>query len=105
VGTAKSREHSWLHHRLCRVSKNPYIRHSQGWINEVIEDLDQLVSRVVLAKANKSDMSIAYLGNVVDVWEKFDQENIQIDLVVTKHHCIIHGLVGTTLPELHLTKQ
>jgi urocanate hydratase len=38
-----------------------------------------------LAKANKEVISIAYLGNVVDVWEKFDQENIQIDLVVTKH--------------------
>jgi urocanate hydratase len=61
-----------------RSTKNhPY--YSQGWINEVIEDLDQLVSRVVLAKANKV-ISIAYLGNVVDVWEKFDQENIQIDL-------------------------
>ncbi len=60
--------------------KITHIRHSQGWINEVIEDLDQLVSRVALAKANKEVVSIAYLGNVVDVWEKFDQENIQIDL-------------------------
>jgi len=33
-----------------------------------------------LAKANKEIVSIAYLGNVVDVWEKFDQENIYIDL-------------------------
>ena len=60
--------------------KITHIRHSQGWINEVIEDLDALVSRVTLAKANKEVVSIAYLGNVVDVWEKFDQENIQIDL-------------------------
>jgi len=56
------------------------IRHSQGWINEVIENLDELVQRVTLAKANKEIVSIAYLGNVVDVWEKFDQENIHIDL-------------------------
>ena len=56
------------------------IRHSQGWINEVIEKLDELVQRVTLAKANKEIVSIAYLGNVVDVWEKFDQENIYIDL-------------------------
>jgi urocanate hydratase len=56
------------------------IRHSQGWINEVIENLDELVQRVTLAKANKEIVSIAYLGNVVDVWEKFDQENIYIDL-------------------------
>ncbi|WP_367771813.1 urocanate hydratase [Flavobacterium sp. WC2421] len=60
--------------------KITHIRHSQAWINEVIEDLDELVSRVALAKANKEVVSIAYLGNVVDVWEKFDQENIHIDL-------------------------
>ena len=56
------------------------IRHSQGWVNEVIEDLDELVSRVTLAKANDEIVSIAYLGNIVDVWEKFDQENVHIDL-------------------------
>ena len=56
------------------------IRHSQGWINEVIEDIDELVKRVALAKANQEIVSIAYLGNVVDVWEKFDEENIHIDL-------------------------
>ncbi|MDD5150507.1 MAG: urocanate hydratase [Flavobacterium sp.] len=60
--------------------KITHIRHSQGWINEVIEDIDELVQRVTLAKANKEIVSIAYLGNVVDVWEKFDQENIHIDL-------------------------
>ncbi|MCV9926580.1 urocanate hydratase [Flavobacterium sp. LS1R49] len=56
------------------------IRHEQGWINEIVEDLDELVKRVALAKANKEVVSIAYLGNIVDVWEKFDQENIKIDL-------------------------
>ena len=56
------------------------IRHSQGWVNEVIEDLDELVSRVTLAKAKDEIVSIAYLGNIVDVWEKFDQENVHIDL-------------------------
>lgn len=60
--------------------KITHIRHSQGWINEVIEDIGELVQRVTLAKANKEIISIAYLGNVVDVWEKFDQENIHIDL-------------------------
>ncbi len=60
--------------------KITHIRHSQGWINEVIEDIDQLVQRVALAKANKEIVSIAYLGNVVDVWEKFDEQNIHIDL-------------------------
>ena len=60
--------------------KITHIRHSQGWINEVISTIDDLVARVILAKANNEIVSIAYLGNVVDVWEKFDAENIKIDL-------------------------
>lgn len=60
--------------------KITHIRHSQGWVNEVIEDIDLLVERVSLAKANNEIVSIAYLGNVVDVWEKFDEKNIYIDL-------------------------
>ncbi len=56
------------------------IRHEQGWIHEVIENLDDLVKRVREAQSNKEVVSIAYLGNVVDVWEKFDQENLHIDL-------------------------
>ncbi len=60
--------------------KITHIRHSQGWINEVIEDIDELVRRVALAKADKEIISIGYLGNVVDVWEKFYDENIYIDL-------------------------
>ncbi len=55
-------------------------RHSQGWVDEVISDLDALCARVKKAKENKEIVSIAYQGNVVDVWEKFDQENIFIDL-------------------------
>jgi urocanate hydratase len=45
-------------------------------------------------------ISIAYLGNVVDVWEKFDQENIQIDLGSDQTSLHNPWLVGTTLPEL-----
>ena len=56
------------------------IRHYQGWINEVFENINDLVTRVQSAKANQEIVSLAYLGNVVDVWEKFDQENITIDL-------------------------
>jgi len=55
-------------------------RHTQGWVDEVITDADALVARVKLAKANKEVVSIAYQGNVVEVWEKFDSENIYIDL-------------------------
>lgn len=56
------------------------IRHEQGWIHEIIENLDELVARVRKAQAAKEIVSIAYLGNIVDVWEKFDQENLHIDL-------------------------
>jgi len=55
-------------------------RHSQGWVDEVISDLDELSSRVKEAIANKKTVSIAYDGNVVDVWEKFDKDNVYIDL-------------------------
>ena len=60
--------------------KITHIRHSQGWINEIIENIDELVPRVKKAIANNEVVSIAYLGNVVDVWERFDEENINIDL-------------------------
>lgn len=55
-------------------------RHSQGWVDEVITDLDKLTVRVQQAKNQKETVSIAYQGNIVDVWEKFDTENIYIDL-------------------------
>ncbi len=60
--------------------KITHIRHSQGWINEIIEHIEDLVPRVKKALENKEVVSIAYLGNVVDVWERFDQENLHIDL-------------------------
>ena len=56
------------------------VRLDQGWIDEKLTDLDSLVARVRLAKENKETVSLAYLGNIVDVWEKFDVENIHIDL-------------------------
>ena len=56
------------------------VRLNQKWIDEKVTDLEELVLRVKKAKDNKETVSIAYLGNVVDVWEKFDKENIYIDL-------------------------
>lgn len=55
-------------------------RHSQGWVDEVITDLNALVARVRKAKENKEVVSIAYQGNAVEVWERFDSENIYVDL-------------------------
>ncbi len=56
------------------------IRHEQGWVNEIIDSVDALVTRVREAQANKEAVSIAYLGNIVEVWEAFDTANISIDL-------------------------
>ncbi len=56
------------------------IRHEQKWIDEIFENLDDLVERVRTAKENKETVSLAYLGNVVEVWEKLDQENLHIDI-------------------------
>ena len=56
------------------------VRLDQGWIDEKITDSDELVKRVNQAKAEKETVSLAYLGNIVEVWEKFDEANIHIDL-------------------------
>lgn len=60
--------------------KAVHTRHSQGWVDEVMTDLPSLVDRVKKAKAAKEVVSIAYQGNVVDVWEEFDKQDIYIDL-------------------------
>lgn len=56
------------------------IRHDQKWVNEIHENLDELVTRVRKAQEDKETVSLAYLGNIVEVWEKFDQENLRIDI-------------------------
>lgn len=55
-------------------------RHAQGWVDEIIDNLEDLVRRTKEARANKETVSIAYEGNVVEVWERFDQEDIFIEL-------------------------
>ncbi len=55
-------------------------RHSQGWVDEVIDDLDALCKRVSVAKNKKEVVSLAFRGNIVEVWEKFLKENIYVDL-------------------------
>lgn len=55
-------------------------RYEQGWVDEIISDLDELATRVKKAKANKEVVSIAYDGNIVDVWEKFEKENVFVEL-------------------------
>lgn len=55
-------------------------RHDQGWVDELVEELDSLVARTRQAISQEEVVSIAYLGNVVDVWERFEQEEIYIHL-------------------------
>jgi urocanate hydratase len=61
-------------------AKATHTRHSQGWVDEVITDLDELCARVKVAKENKELVSIAFEGNIVDIWEKFLAEDIYVDL-------------------------
>ena len=53
-------------------------RHEQGWVDVLIEDIDDLVSTVKNFQHDKKTVSIAYVGNVVEVWEKFLSENVEI---------------------------
>ena len=55
-------------------------RHTQGWVDELIDDLNQLVVRTKKAIEQKEVISLAFIGNVVEVWERFDEENIFIHL-------------------------
>ncbi len=55
-------------------------RYSQGWVDEVIPDLDKLVERVRKAKKDKEIVSIAYHGNIVDLWEEFANRNIEVEI-------------------------
>ena len=56
------------------------VRHSQGWVDEIYIDLDKLIERMIKARENKEAVSLAYQGNVIDLWEKLAEENIQIEL-------------------------
>jgi len=53
-------------------------RHEQGWVDVLIDNMDELVARVHMAKAKKEVISIAFIGNIVEVWERFDEEDIFI---------------------------
>ncbi|MGB0835895.1 MAG: urocanate hydratase [Psychrobium sp.] len=55
-------------------------RHQQGWVDELIDNMDELVARVRTAQANDEVVSIAFIGNVVDVWETFFEQDIFVHL-------------------------
>ena len=55
-------------------------RHEQGWVDEIHADLDRLIPRIRKAVEEKEVVSLAYEGNVVDLWERLAEENIHVDL-------------------------
>ena len=55
-------------------------RHEQGWVDELMNELDELAMRVRKAQSLKETVSLAYIGNIVDVWEHFDAEGIFVEI-------------------------
>ncbi len=55
-------------------------RYEQGWVDEIHEDLDELIPRIRRACADKEVVSLAYQGNIVDLWERLAGEDIHVDL-------------------------
>ena len=55
-------------------------RYEQGWVDEIHEDLDELIPRIRRACADKEVVSLAYQGNIVDLWERLADEDIHVDL-------------------------
>ena len=69
---------------ICIVAEiNPkavHTRFSQGWVDEVMDDPDKIIDRIKVAKASKKAVSIAYQGNIVDLWEKLADADIEVEM-------------------------
>ena len=55
-------------------------RHSQGWVDEVFTDVDAVIDRAIKAQEAKEAVSLAYNGNVVDLWERLAERGVKVDL-------------------------
>lgn len=55
-------------------------RHEQGWVDEIMSDMDELIKRVKSAKKNGETVSIAFEGNIVEVWERFAEADLYVDI-------------------------
>lgn len=55
-------------------------RYEQGWVDEVYTSLDELMPRIAEVRAKREAISLAYQGNVVDLWERLDRDGISVDL-------------------------
>ena len=60
--------------------KAVHTRYTQGWVDEVFDDLDKIMDRIREAKSAKKAVSIAYQGNIVDLWEKLDEAGIDVEM-------------------------
>ena len=66
---------------ICEVNPHAaYKRHEQGWLSEVHDDLDLAIDRLVEARDARVGVSIGYVGNIVDVWERLIEREVNIDL-------------------------
>jgi urocanate hydratase len=69
---------------ICLIAEiNPKateVRHKQGWVDEVYGNLDLLIDRALAARENKEAVSLAYQGNIVDLWEKLIERNVEVEL-------------------------
>ncbi len=61
-------------------SKATEKRKNQGWVDEVYDDLDKLLDRAIIAREKEEALSLAYNGNIVDLWEKIVERDIKIDI-------------------------
>ncbi len=55
-------------------------RFEQGWVDELHDSLDELIPRIRKAVSAKEVVSLAFVGNVVDLWERLADEDIRVDL-------------------------
>ncbi len=55
-------------------------RHEQGWVDEIFDDVDKVIDRALEAKANKEAVSLAFIGNIVDLWERIVERDIEVEL-------------------------
>jgi urocanate hydratase len=60
--------------------KAVHTRFSQGWVDEVFDDLDLIIDRIKKAKTNKEAVSFAYQGNIVDLWEKLADAGLEVEM-------------------------
>ena len=66
---------------IAEINPKPlYKRHEQGWLQEVATDLDSVLSRIERAREDRSPLSLGYLGNIVDLWERLVEDGVDVEL-------------------------